>query len=70
MEQIKMRINGMHCGKCVSSVETVLKAMPGVEVEKVEQGEAVIRRDPQAAPDDVIRDALAARGFDLVRSEE
>ncbi|MDX1418428.1 MAG: cation transporter [Rubricoccaceae bacterium] len=52
-----LRIEGMSCGHCVRAVEEALAEAPGVTVEAVEIGRAVVRYDDtQASADD-----LAAR---------
>lgn len=52
-----LQIEGMHCVHCVRAVHGALAEAPGVTVEAVEIGRAVIRYDT----DETGPDALAAR---------
>ena len=69
MERVTLTIDGMSCGHCVRSVEQALRAVTGVEVEKVEIGAAVLAYDPSAVRPDEIEGAIAEEGY-TVRSIE
>jgi copper chaperone CopZ len=59
MSEIKLEIDGMHCGACVRRVTQALSALNGVQVEEVEVGSArLIAADAQPAIE-----ALAKIGF-------
>jgi copper chaperone CopZ len=65
MDRVTMRIDGMSCGHCVRAVEEALRALPGVELERVAIGEATVAFDPartsRAELDEAVRDA----GYEL-----
>ena len=63
MERLTLTIEGMTCEHCVRAVENRLTRTPGVEVERVEVGSAVIRLDPGATSIDVVEDAIADEGY-------
>lgn len=42
MQTITLSIGGMSCGHCVASVRSALEAVPGVELEDVRIGTAVV----------------------------
>ena len=53
----------MTCEHCVRAVKNRLADTPGVEVEKVEVGSAVIRLDPAATTIESVEDAIADEGY-------
>lgn len=63
MTQMKLSIDGMSCGHCVSHVRKTLEELPGVEPEIVEIGEAVVRFDEAVIQSSRIEDALTAEGY-------
>jgi copper chaperone len=60
-------ISGMSCAHCVSAVRAALAAVPGVTVEQVAVGGAVIRLDPAHGTLAAAELAIADAGFDVVR---
>jgi copper chaperone CopZ len=50
MSTVTLSISGMSCGHCVASVRSALEAVPGVQVEQVRLGAAVVRVD-EGVPD-------------------
>jgi copper chaperone CopZ len=62
MAEIKLAIEGMHCGACVRRVTQTLSALNGVQVEEVELGKARITAAETTATDSAI-EALAKIGF-------
>jgi copper chaperone len=64
MEELSIRIAGMSCGGCVSSVRNALTRVPGVQVAEVDVGSAVVRYDPGLATPDVIHSAIIKAGFE------
>ena len=48
MEKLVLKVSGMSCGGCVSSVTRVLEALPGVAnvAVSLEKGEASLEFDP------------------------
>ena len=67
METVTMKVTGMTCGGCVSSVKRVVQAVAGVESVDVslEKGEAVVRYDASTASRVQIARAIEAAGFDV-----
>jgi len=64
MEQMSIKIAGMSCGGCVSSVRNALARLPGVQVLQVEVGTAVINYDSQLSTPESIRSAIIKAGFE------
>ncbi|MAT05884.1 MAG: copper-translocating P-type ATPase [Acidimicrobiaceae bacterium] len=67
-EQIEFRVTGMSCASCVSNIETVLGALPGVDRVDVSFGteRATVEYDPaQITPAD-LQAAVADTGYRLV----
>lgn len=62
MAEIKLAIEGMHCGACVRRVTQALNALNGVQVEEVELGKARITFAETTAANAAI-EALAKIGF-------
>ncbi|NNF58669.1 MAG: heavy-metal-associated domain-containing protein [Rhodothermaceae bacterium] len=50
-----LHIDGMSCQHCVRAVREAIEAIPGVELEDVEIGSAIVRLD---SPDETVREAL------------
>ncbi len=63
MDRVELTIEGMTCEHCVRAVQTRLAHTPGVEVERVEVGSAVIRLDPGATSIETVEDAIADEGY-------
>ena len=63
MDRIHLTIEGMTCDHCVRAVKNRLSETPGVEVEKVEVGSAVIRLDRGATSIESIEDVIADEGY-------
>lgn len=59
---MKLRISGMSCGHCAKTVETVIKAVPGVESVTVslERGEAEVTGQASAV---ALMEAVRAKGY-------
>ena len=66
MKQIKIKIDGMTCGGCVSSVQKALQAGVGVEAISVslEDGLAVVAYDESDCDVPAIVEAIEEAGFD------
>ena len=66
MKQIKIKIEGMTCGGCVSSVQKALQAVVGVEAISVslEDGLAVVAYDESDCDVPAIVEAIEEAGFD------
>ena len=63
MDRIKLKINGMTCGHCVSAVDRALRGVNGVQVEQVGVGSATVSYDPSATSTDAITQAIADEGY-------
>jgi copper chaperone len=68
MDRITMKIDGMSCGHCVSSVDKALKKIDGVKVESVGIGNATVSYDPSAVSAEQIADAVADEGYAVVET--
>jgi copper chaperone len=63
MESLKLTIEGMSCEHCVRAVKNRLAATPGVAVDQVAIGSAVLRYDPAKINVDAIEDLIADEGY-------
>ena len=65
METVQLRIEGMSCGGCVSSVTRTLKAVPGVEKVDVSLADsrATVTYDPAKAGVADFKRAVERAGF-------
>jgi copper chaperone CopZ len=64
VEQISIRIAGMSCAGCVTSVRNALARLPGVQVSQVEVGRATIDYDPGLSSPESIESAIVKAGFE------
>ena len=64
-----LRIAGMSCQHCVRAVFTALTPVPGIISADVTIGAAVIEHDGRATVD-VLREAIAASGYEVTSAEE
>jgi copper chaperone len=65
MEHVVIRVAGMSCQGCVSSVTHVLKAVEGVDQVAVslEAGEAAVDYDPRKTNPPALREAIEEAGY-------
>lgn len=61
-----IKIEGMTCGHCVSSVDTALKAVEGVTSVKVDLEENKATVEAEGVSDEKLKDAIEDIGFDVV----
>jgi copper chaperone CopZ len=68
---VTIRVEGMHCGGCASSVAKALKATQGVEDAQVsyEKGEAVIKYDDQKVTVAKLREVINSTGFKVLEEK-
>ena len=66
MDRLTMKIDGMTCGHCVSSVDKALKKIDGVTVEKVAIGSATVSYDPTAVSEARIAEAVSDEGYSVI----
>lgn len=69
MDRLHLTIEGMTCEHCVRAVKNRLAATPGVQVEEVEVGSAVISLDPSATSIELVEDAIADEGYTAYPAE-
>ena len=65
---VTIKVEGMTCNKCSSSVSKALKATEGVQDAQVssEKGEAVIKYDDKKLTETKLREVINATGFKAV----
>ena len=63
MQNLKLAIEGMHCGACVNRVTAALKSVPGVEVRGVEIGSAEVSFDEAQVQPEMVAAAVTKIGF-------
>ena len=68
MTRLTMEIGGMSCGHCVGAVKGALQGVPGVEVEQVAVGSAVVAYDPERVTPEAIARAVADEGYQVAAS--
>lgn len=61
--ELRLTIDGMHCGGCVRRVTAALARVQDVEVREVEVGSAVVDYDPAKVEAREVVDAVNAIGF-------
>ena len=68
---VTIRVEGMKCAKCSSSVTKALKATEGVEEAQVssEKGEAVIKYDDAKLNEAKLREVINGTGFKAVEEK-
>lgn len=67
MQRVSLTIDGMTCGHCVRAVDRALQSLPGVEVERVEVGSAVVAYDPAAVKPEQIEKVISEEGYEVRR---
>ena len=70
-KSVTIRVEGMHCGGCASSVTKALKATEGVEDVRVsfEKGEAWVQYDDQKVTEAKLRAVINSTGFKAVEEK-
>jgi copper chaperone len=66
IQSLSLSITGMSCGHCVNAVRNTLDALPGVTVEQVTIGRAVVQYDAAQATADRIVQAVTDEGYEAV----
>ena len=62
--RLQLDIDGMSCGSCVAHVRSALARLPGVRVDDVQIGSAVVALAPTVG-EAAIRQAITAAGYTL-----
>ncbi|NDP46896.1 MAG: heavy-metal-associated domain-containing protein [Sulfuriferula multivorans] len=67
MTEITLSVSGMTCGGCVSSVQKVLTALPGVQSAEVilSPGQARVTFDPSVIARAALEQAVIDAGFGI-----
>jgi len=60
---IRLAIEGMHCGGCVTRVANALRNVPGVAVRSVEVGSAAVAFDAARVSGAEVLEAVIRLGF-------
>jgi mercuric transport protein len=70
-QTVTIKVEGMHCGGCSSSVTKALKATEGVEDAQVDfqKGEAVVKYDDQKVTVAKLREVISKTGFKVVEDK-
>lgn len=63
MKELKLSIEGMHCGACVRRVTSALQGVAGVQVDSVDIGSARMTFDPTQVDIKNIISTLDGIGF-------
>jgi copper chaperone CopZ len=63
MEDVRLAIEGMHCGACVRRVTNALTGVEGVHVDSVEVGSAKVGFEPATTTVEQITSAVERIGF-------
>jgi len=65
--ELRLDVKGMTCGSCAIRVEKTLNKQPGVTASvNFATGEAVVLLEEQAPPLEALREAVQARGYDVI----
>ena len=68
---VDLEISGMSCGHCVAAVQSALRAVPGLAVERVAVGAAQVAIAPSAGDTEAVVaravDAIEAAGYTVRR---
>jgi copper chaperone CopZ len=65
MERVSLTLEGMTCDHCVRAVNQALRSVPGIQVEQVEVGSAIVAYDPAAVKLEKIREVISGEGFEV-----
>lgn len=67
---VKLAIEGMHCGGCVTRLANTLKKLEGLEVRAVEVGSAEVCYDEARVTKEAIEKAVEGIGFVVAGERE
>lgn len=62
-KSVSLTIDGMSCGHCVRAVDRALRNLPGIEVEQVAVGSAVVGYDPASVTPEQIEQVVTEEGY-------
>jgi copper chaperone CopZ len=63
MRTVTLHIEGMSCGHCLNAVNSVLRSVPGVQLESVQIGRAALRYDESVVSPAAIEKAVRDAGY-------
>jgi copper chaperone len=63
MQHTTLHIEGMSCGHCLNAVNHALSALPGVQIESVQMGRAVVRYDERTTSPAALEAAVSDAGY-------
>jgi copper chaperone len=66
MRRITLHITGMSCGHCLHAVNEALTSKPGVQLESLRIGQAVVSYDEQRTDPAAIEALIAGAGYAAV----
>jgi copper ion binding protein len=61
-----LEIGGMSCGHCLRAVKDALSEMPGVTLDEVRIGKAVVTFDEATVQAEAIAEAVRDAGYDVL----
>ena len=67
---LKLSIDGMHCGGCVTRLSNTLRKLEGVELRHAEAGSAEVSYDDQRISREDIAAAVERIGFQVTGTSE
>ncbi len=67
-----LKVKGMHCDKCVQSIEKAIKKVEGAEFidAKIEDKAVVIKLDESKASIDDVKKAIEEAGYEVEKAEK
>jgi copper chaperone len=66
MRKLTLQITGMSCGHCLNAVSEALHSKPGVQVDSLQIGRAVVSYDERLADPAAIENAVAEAGYSAI----
>ena len=63
MRRVTIKIEGMSCGHCLQAVNDALVSQPGIQLESLRLGEAVVSYDDRVSAPATIERAIADAGY-------
>lgn len=66
---IEFKIEGMDCARCISKIESAVRALPGVEAAKVSliDSSALVKLNPARTSQDTVFKAVESVGYNVSR---
>ncbi|WP_168118972.1 copper chaperone CopZ [Paenibacillus sp. HB172176] len=67
MSSVTLKVSGMSCGHCVSSVEGAMKELGASGEVDLKSGAVTVRYDESKVTLDAIKEAIEDQGYDVVK---